>query len=185
MGQGLSPKERRFVAEYLKDQNGTQAAIRAGYSRHTANEQAARLLARVSVSAAVDKRLKKVEVASELTAERVRRAILAVLEFDPRDAFNNDGTLKEMSKLPDSVALAIAGIDVDDSVGDIKKLRFSDRIRAAEIAAKILGLVKLELTTKNPLVQAPINIDFSRVNDATLHRIANMRNGSNGNGERH
>ena|ERR1039458_1721467 len=50
---GLSPKQRRFVEEYLVDLNGTQAAIRAGYSPRTANEQAAQLLAKLSIREAV------------------------------------------------------------------------------------------------------------------------------------
>ena len=33
-----------FIEEYCKDRNGKQAAIRAGYSRKTAEAQAARLL---------------------------------------------------------------------------------------------------------------------------------------------
>ncbi len=36
----LTPKQERFVAEYLIDLNSTQAAIRAGYSSKTATEQA-------------------------------------------------------------------------------------------------------------------------------------------------
>lgn len=49
----LNTQQRRFVAEYLKDGNATQAAIRAGYSAKTANEQGARLLAKVSVAQAI------------------------------------------------------------------------------------------------------------------------------------
>ncbi|HAU6382977.1 TPA: terminase small subunit, partial [Klebsiella oxytoca] len=33
---GLTVQQRLFVAEYLKDNNATQAAIRAGYSKKTA-----------------------------------------------------------------------------------------------------------------------------------------------------
>ncbi|WP_154063873.1 terminase small subunit, partial [Klebsiella pneumoniae] len=33
---GLTDQQRLFVAEYLKDNNATQAAIRAGYSKKTA-----------------------------------------------------------------------------------------------------------------------------------------------------
>ncbi|HBU94467.1 MAG TPA: terminase small subunit [Leclercia adecarboxylata] len=50
---GLTDQQRFFVAEYLKDRNATQAAIRAGYSKKTANEQGARLLAKVSVAQAI------------------------------------------------------------------------------------------------------------------------------------
>ena len=46
----LTPKQISFCQEYLKDFNGTQAAIRAGYSKKTANEQASRLLANVNIS---------------------------------------------------------------------------------------------------------------------------------------
>lgn len=41
---GLTLKQQRFVHEYLKDQNGTQAAIRTGYSEKTAKQQGSRLL---------------------------------------------------------------------------------------------------------------------------------------------
>ncbi len=43
----LTPKQARFVEEYLIDLNATQAAIRAGYSAKTANEQGAQLLVSV------------------------------------------------------------------------------------------------------------------------------------------
>ena len=43
----LTDKQTRFVQEYMTDLNATQAAIRAGYSAKTANEQAAQLLANV------------------------------------------------------------------------------------------------------------------------------------------
>ncbi len=41
----LTPKQQRFVEEYLIDLNATQAAIRAGYSEKTANEIGAENLA--------------------------------------------------------------------------------------------------------------------------------------------
>ena len=45
----LSDKQKQFCIEYLKDFNGTQAAIRAGYSKATSNEQASRLLINVNI----------------------------------------------------------------------------------------------------------------------------------------
>ncbi|EAP0944960.1 terminase small subunit [Salmonella enterica] len=50
---GLTAQQRLFVAEYLKDSNATQAAIRAGYSRKTAQEQSSRLLSNVMVAQAI------------------------------------------------------------------------------------------------------------------------------------
>jgi len=56
----LTAKQKKFVAEYVKDLNATQAAIRAGYSEKTANEQAARLLVNVSIQNALQATQKKV-----------------------------------------------------------------------------------------------------------------------------
>ncbi len=49
----MTPKQKRFVEEYLLDLNATQAATRAGYSAKTANEQGAQLLAKLSIRQAV------------------------------------------------------------------------------------------------------------------------------------
>ncbi len=50
----LTIKQRLFVDEYIIDFNGTQAAIRAGYSTRTAQEQSSRLLSNVMVAEAID-----------------------------------------------------------------------------------------------------------------------------------
>ena len=52
-----SLKQKRFVDFY--EGNGTEAAIKAGYSKNTANEQAARLLAKVSIKEAIANRTQK------------------------------------------------------------------------------------------------------------------------------
>lgn len=74
----LTPKQERFVAEYLIDLNATQAAARAGYSAKTSNEQGARLLANASVSKAVADAMQKRAVRLERNADDVLRDIQAV-----------------------------------------------------------------------------------------------------------
>jgi phage terminase small subunit len=61
--QKLSAKQEQFCREYLVDLNATQAAIRAGYSPKTAQEQASRLLSNVMVAARI----------SELKQERIEK----------------------------------------------------------------------------------------------------------------
>lgn len=51
---GLSKKRRVFIEEYLKDFNGTQAAIRAGYAENSASVTASRLIANDNISDAID-----------------------------------------------------------------------------------------------------------------------------------
>jgi phage terminase small subunit len=45
----LTDKQEMFCKEYLIDLNATQAAIRAGYSKKTANEQGSQNLVKLSI----------------------------------------------------------------------------------------------------------------------------------------
>ena len=55
MGSEFTPKQQKFCEEYLIDLNATQAAIRAGYSEDTANQQGPRLLVNVGVQAEIQR----------------------------------------------------------------------------------------------------------------------------------
>lgn len=70
---GLTPKQQRFVAEYAVDLNATQAAIRAGYSEHTAKQQGSRLLSNVDVRRALSNQQSKVIERAEITAADIAR----------------------------------------------------------------------------------------------------------------
>ena len=61
----------RFVDEYLRDLNGTQAAIRAGYSSKTAAQQASRLLRNVKVRQAIAARQKQLAEKRAWDVERL------------------------------------------------------------------------------------------------------------------
>jgi phage terminase small subunit len=67
----LNAKQEAFVREYLLDSNGTQAAIRAGYSEHTAESQASRLLRNVKVEEAIAAGRKKLADKVEITKETI------------------------------------------------------------------------------------------------------------------
>ena len=58
-------RQIRFVEEYIKDLNATQAAIRAGYSKKTARSQGARLLTNVDI-------LEAIQEAKEERSERTK-----------------------------------------------------------------------------------------------------------------
>lgn len=74
--RGLTPRQAAFVREYLIDLNATQAAIRAGYSEDTANQQGARLLTNVCVREAIDAGKAQRAAKVDLTAETVIRILL-------------------------------------------------------------------------------------------------------------
>ncbi len=73
---GLNAKQARFVDEYLKDLNAKQAAIRAGYSPHTAEVQGSRLLSHAKVGRIIGRRIEerkqRVTVKADEVVERLR-----------------------------------------------------------------------------------------------------------------
>jgi phage terminase small subunit len=76
----MTPKQQRFVNEYLIDLSATQAAIRAGYSEKTAHSQGPRLLENVEVKAAIEKALAEREKRTEITQDWVLTTIYETAE---------------------------------------------------------------------------------------------------------
>lgn len=75
MSAKLTPKQEAFVREYLVDLNATQAAIRAGYSEKTAEQQGYQLLQHPLVSLAVKEAMDKRAERTEITADWVLKGI--------------------------------------------------------------------------------------------------------------
>lgn len=65
----LTPKQDRFIQEYLKDLNATQAAIRAGYSEKTASEVGYENLRKPQIAAEIDKRQAVIGYENDITVE--------------------------------------------------------------------------------------------------------------------
>ena len=79
---GLTAQQRLFVAEYLKDNNAAQAAIRAGYSKKTAQEQSSRLLSNVKVAQVIAQQ-QKASIARTLgSADEVLSQMWQLATFD-------------------------------------------------------------------------------------------------------
>jgi len=144
--KSLTPKQQRFVAEYLIDLNATQAAVRAGYSEKTANEQGARLLANASVAEAVAKgkagQLEKADISATRVLEEMRRLAFS----DVRALFDDKGRLRRPHEWTAEAAASVAGFEVTDQ--RTLKVKVWDKSRNLEMLARHLALFKdkLELT---------------------------------------
>lgn len=79
---GLNAQQRRFVAEYLKDGNATQAAIRAGYSEKTAEQIGHQLLKKTSVAQAIAQQQKASIVRTLGSADEVLAQMWQLATFD-------------------------------------------------------------------------------------------------------
>lgn len=72
----LTPKQQRFVEEYLIDLNATQAAIRAGYSAKTAQEIGSENLSKPMVAKAIAEAQEKLSNKAQVTVEMVVQGLL-------------------------------------------------------------------------------------------------------------
>jgi phage terminase small subunit len=80
MREQLTPKQALFVIEYLKDLNGAQAAIRAGYSEDTAKEIASENLTKPNISKAIKEQMDARANRTLITADYVLNGMREVAE---------------------------------------------------------------------------------------------------------
>lgn len=140
----LSEKQERFVKEYLIDMNATQAAIRAGYSPKTANEQGARMLTKVSIRVRVDQLIAEQSRRTGITADRVVRELARVAFVNVPDVVDTETARVLPSASRDDTA-AIASVRVKESSGDSgdsveREVKFADKLKALELLGKHLGM---------------------------------------------
>ena len=152
----LTGKQKRFVEEYLCDLNATQAAIRAGYSAKTANEQAPRLLVNVSISAAIQAEMNKRSVRTEITADRVLREVSHMALYDPADiAGANISGPQDIPSLPEEVRRAIIGWSWDKQGNFILKL--SPKTPSLELLGRHLMIWRDVGSKDNPLTMESLS----------------------------
>lgn len=130
-----NPRQAAFVREYLRDFNGTAAAIRAGYSPRTARAQASRLLTYVDVQGGIQEAVAAASCAGIMeyaeACERLTRAARATLA----DYLRPDGTVdsERVARNPEGV------VSLDVLADGTIRLRLADKIRALERLAKLRG----------------------------------------------
>jgi phage terminase small subunit len=154
---GLSPKRAAFVREFCVDHNGTQSAIRAGYSEATADEQASRLLANVKVRKAIAERMRVAAAAAGVDAALVIAELRDLAFSDPREIMHlivrpcprcwpAGLTLDDPNPLCDSPRLAMidkAEINLGGCGGaGFQIVKLTDTRKLSRGAAKLLSSIR-------------------------------------------
>lgn len=148
----LTPKQQRFVDEYMIDSNATQAAIRAGYSEDTARQMGAENLTKPDIAAAVDEARNAQSERTRISADRVIEEIEALALWDPAalvevmvetppgsGKFVVEGITEPASikLLPEKVRRAIVGWSWDR--GGNFTLKLADKSKALDQLMRHLG----------------------------------------------
>jgi len=111
----LTNKQSLFCKEYLIDKNATQAAIRAGYSKKTAESIGYENLRKPQIESRITKELAEQQDRTEVTADRVIAEIAKLAFIDVRRLYDDNDNLIPICDLPPEVSCAIARVDVSVS----------------------------------------------------------------------
>lgn len=140
----LTEKQQRFVDEYLIDLNATQAAIRAGYSVRTANEQGARLLANVSIQNNISKRMAERSRRTGVNQDHVVIELAKIAFINAADVIDpDDATIKEGATTDDTAAIQSVKVKViptKEGEGVEREIRLNDKLKALELLGRHLGM---------------------------------------------
>ncbi len=139
----LSPKQETFSRQYVIDLNGTQAAIRAGYSKRTAKEQATRLLTNVHVRQFIKELRKTLSEKTDITAERVLRELEKIGFNNLQDYIEKGNTVKDLKSIKREYAASVESIKITERTIGTGKDKIKEVTTAFKLHDKVSALEKL------------------------------------------
>jgi len=143
---GLTDKQKKFVDEYLIDLNATQAAIRACYSKKTANVIAGQNLSKLSIQEAIQEAFDKRAERTGITQDKVLAELNRIAFSDMRQ-FANWGsfgiTLRDSGDLTmEDVACIEELSETEGPKATTTKFKLHNKLKALELLGKHLGMFK-------------------------------------------
>lgn len=153
----LTDKQRVFCEEYIVDNNGTRAAIAAGYSEKTARQIAANLLTKVNIQKEIAKLREARSKRTQITADMVLQELAKIGFADIKDFLSfrtektkvdedEDGnpiydyaTIVQLKESDEVEGNAISEVQLKD--GHLK-FKLHDKIKALEDIGKHLDMFK-------------------------------------------
>jgi phage terminase small subunit len=162
----LTLKQEIFCRKYIEQGGNASEAFRQAYpvekwKPESVWPHACRLMTNGKVRARITQLTREAALAAAVTPERIIAEYARLAFMDPRQVFDARGKLKPIHDLDDNTAAAIAGIEQEDiwegkgegreNVGQLKKIKLSDKRAALDSLAKCLGMFtdRVELTGKD------------------------------------
>lgn len=156
----LTARELVFCDEYAACLNATKAAKKAGFSAKTASQIGYQLLHKTTVINRIQENALSRARALEVSEDTICRELARIGFSDPRNAFEDSGSLKPFSEIGSDVAATISGFKVtelfegqgDDRarIGCTKEVRFWNKVAALELLGKKLRLFVERVEVSDP-----------------------------------
>jgi len=145
----LTQRQRRFVEEYAAGRNGTQAAILAGYSAHTARAIACENLKKLEIADAIERLSAALTRNAQARQDQALTNLKNIAFEDIRDVLNPDGTVKDPAEWPEAARdvfrlvrrrQLVRGRRTGEYKLEVIGTKVKDRLRALDQLGKYLGM---------------------------------------------
>jgi phage terminase small subunit len=143
----LTPRQKAFCEEYIKDFNASAAYKRSGYAvknDRVAQTNACRLLVNAHIEKYIAHLSKQRQQRVEIEADRALLEVSRIAFSSITDviSFNSDGiSINDCHELSNDVTAAIANVTCTESQGSRKiTVKMHDKIKALTLLAQHLGL---------------------------------------------
>ncbi len=140
----MTAKQQRFCDEYLIDLNATQAAIRAGYSKKTANRIGTENLSKLVIKQYIEARMAEKEKNLIADQDEVLRYLTSVLRGESQST---------------ELVVEGTGEGCSEARTILKEPSEKDRLKAAELLGKRYGIYTEKIETDVDM-ELSINIDY-------------------------
>lgn len=138
----LTPKQQRFVEEYLIDLNGTRAYIRAGYAvkdEDTAAVMSSRLLRNDKVQEAIAGAQAEREERTKIDADYVLKRLVEIDQMDVLDIMDDQMKIRPVNEWPKvwrQYVVNLENLELSDGEGCFKKIKWPDKVKNLELLGR-------------------------------------------------
>lgn len=135
----LTPKQQRFVEEYLIDLNATQAAIRAGYSEKTAKSIGQENLTKPDIQKAIEEAQNKRQEQTQIDAAYVLKRLVEIDQMDVLDIMDDQMKIRPVNEWPKvwrQYVINLENLELSDGEGCFKKIKWPDKVKNLELLGK-------------------------------------------------
>ena len=132
-------RQIKFVEEYIKSLNATDAAIKAGYSEKTARSQGSRLLTNVDIQKAIQQAKADREERTKIDADYVLKRLVEIDQMDVLDIMDDQMKIRPVNEWPKvwrQYVVNLENLELSDGEGCFKKIKWPDKVKNLELLGK-------------------------------------------------
>lgn len=143
----LSEQQKTFAIEYIKCQNGTEAALKAGYAKKSAYNSAYQLKQNPLIQRFIELNNQKRMERLNISADRVLNEFAKIGFFNIEEIYDEDGNILPIHEMPIHASAGISKIrerlivlNDDDTKVIEREYHFHNKLSALENLGKHLGI---------------------------------------------